>query len=183
MAVSINSKTRHSRPLTYPPGACIFCPAPTGVASPVVPPAAFWARFALYSARRLFNSAMSSNFGLFPVPPEPCPGGGFPVAARRSASACWYWVITRWLWAWRISSGTPSIPKISMSRLALLGSALSTAVSCSLCTWLIWTDSPGRATQSVKCPFTARTKTTWNKLTCASTHLRPCSVSSHIFHI
>ena len=86
--------TKFWRKLTKPlglwprPGLCGPFPAPSGVLSPLPSPVDCSAAFlALCSAKRFLRSEAASNFGFFtPLPPTP-PGPGFPVAARRSASA------------------------------------------------------------------------------------------------
>ena len=129
----IKSKKKVKKELTNPPGVGV---CPTGVPSPLLIPLSASARLALCSANRFFISDTLSVFGFFDAGACPCvdPEGGFPVTACRSASAWWNWVSTRWLWPWMISSGTPSMPKISTSKLDRLGSALSTPESCSLWT-------------------------------------------------
>ena len=41
-----------------------------------------------------------------------------------------------------MSSGIPSIPNISTSRPERLGNAFSMTARVSLCTWVMWTESP-----------------------------------------
>lgn len=88
--VSAVNKCRVEGKLTNELGLCpkgLFCAPSKGVLPPLVP-AAFSASFlALCSANRFLRSEGFSNFGFFGWPPLFPPGPGFPVAARRSASA------------------------------------------------------------------------------------------------
>lgn len=107
-----------------------------------MPAACSAAIFALCSAKRFFRSEGDSNLGFFAAAPPAPPGPGFPVAARRSASACANWPIIRWLWAVTTSSGMPSMPNISTSRPERFGKAFSIAPRDSLWTWVMCTDRP-----------------------------------------
>ena len=70
------------------PGLCPPSPAPIGVLSPLLIPAACSAAFfALCSANLFFKSEGDSNLGFF-TPLAALAAAVLPVAARRSASAC-----------------------------------------------------------------------------------------------
>jgi hypothetical protein len=71
------------------------------------------------------------------------PRTGLPVTRARSCSSAKCACVTCWLCWSMISAGTPSMPKISISRPWRPGLAFSTCVRFSLWTWFMCTERPG----------------------------------------